>query len=180
MISYAPSTASPAADQYGRKANFQASKEETVLKEQGPSGFWWMTSEKPPWPWAHGSARARTVKFTCWAPTPPYKAEMDGDSRSRPGHTTWGPPRGTSHSLARRRNDNPQPSPLLQRPLRRRRGNLKHIHLQTTTKCYLNLRHHHVTLTSDSSTSVSPSLLPGVFTIVCFRVFVQGCRPGVW
>ena len=138
-----------------------------------------MTSEKPPRPWAHGGERARTVKVTCWAPTPPRKAEMEGDSCSRPGHSTWGPPRGTSHSLARRRNDNPQPPPVLQRPLRRRRGNLKHIHLQITTKCYLNLRHHHVSLTSDSGTSVSPSLLPGVFTMCALesssKAVGQGC-----
>ena len=87
-----------------------------------------------------------------------------------PRHSSW----------ARRKNNNPQPSPILQRPLQRGRGNLKYIHLQTTTKCYLNLRHHRFTLTSDSSTTACPGLLPAVFTIVCFRVFVQGCRPGVW
>ena len=170
------STASPAAEQYGRSGKLSGHEEETELKKQGPSGFWWMTSGNPPWPCAHGSARARTVQFTCWVPTPLHKAEMEGDSR--PGHSTWGSPQGTS-SLARRRNDNPQPSPVLQRSLWRGRGNLKYIHLQTTTKCYLNLRHHRFTLTSDSSTTAFPGLLPAVFTIVCFRVFVQGCRPGV-
>lgn len=62
------STASPAAEQYRRNGKLSGHEEETVLKKQGPSGFWWMTSEKPPWPCAHGSARARTVRFTCWSP----------------------------------------------------------------------------------------------------------------
>ena len=64
------STASPDADQYGRNSKLSGREEETVLKEQGPSGFWWVTSKKPPWPCPHSSARARTVKFTCWVPTP--------------------------------------------------------------------------------------------------------------
>lgn len=90
------STASPAADQYGRNSKLSGHEEETVLKEQGPSGFWWGTSKKPPWPCPHSSARARTVKFTCWVPTPLHKAEKEGDSSSRPGHTMWGSPQGTS------------------------------------------------------------------------------------
>lgn len=162
----------------GGTVNFQAARKRLYSRNRGPrvSGGWPQRSHHGPVP----TAVQGHVQSSSPAGSPHHCTRQR--RRETQAHVLATPRGGlpkAPHSLARRRN-NPQPAPTLQRPLRRGRGNLKHIHLQTTIKCCLNLRHQRFTLTSDSSKTAFPGLLPGVFTIVCFRVFVQGCRPGVW
>ena len=118
-------------------------------------------------------------KASCWVPA--ATAQGRGRGRRETQTHVLAVPRGAlrkaPHPLATRSSGNPQPSPVLQRPLGRGKGRLKHPHLQTT-KCYLNPRHHRFTITvkSDSSTISFSVLLPGIFITVCFRVFLGlGC-----
>lgn len=91
----------------------------------------------------------------------------EGGQDTRDSHPGHGQPRvsqGTS-LLRRRSNDNPQPSSICPRESTGG-GVLKHTHLQTT-KCSLNIRHHHFTLKSASSIVSLSGLLARILVIAC-------------
>lgn len=137
---------------------------EAALK--GKSDFQQTTLQKALRPCAPCSTMPFTVESNGWSPEQRHKVGEGGqDTRdSHPGHGQPRVSQGTS-LLRRRSNDNPQPSSICPRESTGG-GVLKHTHLQTT-KCSLNIRHHHFTLKSASSIVSLSGLLARILVIAC-------------
>lgn len=151
------STASPAADQYGRNSKLSGREEETVLKEQGPSGFWWMTSEKHHGP-VPTAVQGHVQSSSATVPTPLHKAEKE-ETRL----TSWPHHVGVSSctSLPGQKEGIIHSQPQHYRDLRRGRGTWNN-HLQTTIKVLLKSKapSSHLDLFTQHKSTLSPGLLP--------------------